>query len=178
MLFLYKCCGTNSQQGPGEPVNTVTKLLTGWPGFDSWYGRIFIFATTSILAAGPHLDFYPVDTKVLSSGVIQPGREAIHPLPSTAEVKNAWSYTSTSPYDCMTWCLIIGANLLSPVTTAVLSNFISPYHNTSTYLLPGLETTTSARPAMLHQFSTALKNTSTPLFTNRRNNAYRYIYII
>jgi hypothetical protein len=31
----------------------------------------------------------------LSLGVKQPGREADHSPPSSAEVKNAWSYTST-----------------------------------------------------------------------------------
>jgi hypothetical protein len=30
-------------------------------------------------------------------GVKQPGREADHSPPSSAEVKNAWSYTSTPP---------------------------------------------------------------------------------
>jgi hypothetical protein len=34
--------------------------------------------------------------------VKRPGREADHSPPSSAEVKNAWSYTSTSPYVFMT----------------------------------------------------------------------------
>jgi hypothetical protein len=33
----------------------------------------------------------------LSMGVKQPGREADHSLPSSAEVKNEWSHTSTPP---------------------------------------------------------------------------------
>jgi hypothetical protein len=33
----------------------------------------------------------------LSLGVKRPGREADHSPPSSAEVKNAWSYTSTTP---------------------------------------------------------------------------------
>jgi hypothetical protein len=33
----------------------------------------------------------------LSLGVKRPGREADHSPPSSAEVENAWSYTSTSP---------------------------------------------------------------------------------
>jgi hypothetical protein len=33
----------------------------------------------------------------LSLGVKRPGREADHSPPSSAEVKNAWSYTSTLP---------------------------------------------------------------------------------
>jgi hypothetical protein len=40
-----------------------------------------------------------------SSGVKRPVREADHSSPFNAEVKNAWSYTSTPPYD-MAWCLV------------------------------------------------------------------------
>jgi hypothetical protein len=36
----------------------------------------------------------------------RPEREADHLPPSNAEVKNAWSYTSTLPYVFMAWCLI------------------------------------------------------------------------
>jgi hypothetical protein len=35
-----------------------------------------------------------------------PRREAAHLSPSSAEVKNAWSYSSTSPFNFMAWCLI------------------------------------------------------------------------
>jgi hypothetical protein len=30
----------------------------------------------------------------------------LHSPPSNAEVKNAWSYTSTTPYVFMAWCLV------------------------------------------------------------------------
>jgi hypothetical protein len=33
-------------------------------------------------------------------------REDYHSSPSFAEIKNAWSYTSISPYVYMAWCLI------------------------------------------------------------------------
>jgi hypothetical protein len=36
-------------------------------------------------------------TRVFFLGVKQLGREADHSSPSNAEVKNAWSYASTSP---------------------------------------------------------------------------------
>jgi hypothetical protein len=36
----------------------------------------------------------------------RPGREADHSPPPSNEVKNAWSYTSTSPYVFMEWCLV------------------------------------------------------------------------
>jgi hypothetical protein len=42
----------------------------------------------------------------LSLGVKRPGREADHSRPSSAEVKNTWSYTSTPRYVFMTWCLV------------------------------------------------------------------------
>jgi len=45
-------------------------------------------------------------TGVLSPGVKWPGREADHSPTYNAEVKNAWSYNSTSPYVFMAWYLI------------------------------------------------------------------------
>jgi hypothetical protein len=37
----------------------------------------------------------PVGTRALTAGVKQLGHEVHHSLPSSAEVKNVWSYTST-----------------------------------------------------------------------------------
>jgi hypothetical protein len=42
----------------------------------------------------------------LSLGVKRPEREADHSPPSSAEVKNAGSYTSTPQYVFMAWCLV------------------------------------------------------------------------
>jgi hypothetical protein len=42
----------------------------------------------------------------LSLGVKRSEREADHSPPSIAEVKNAWSYTSTPQYAFMAWCSI------------------------------------------------------------------------
>jgi hypothetical protein len=39
-------------------------------------------------------------------GLKFPGREADHLPPSSAEVKNAWDYTSTLAYVFMAWCLV------------------------------------------------------------------------
>jgi hypothetical protein len=50
--------------------------------------------------------FYPVGTVILSSGVKRPWREINHSPSYNAKVKNAWSYTSTPPYVCMTWSLV------------------------------------------------------------------------
>jgi len=42
----------------------------------------------------------------LSLGIKRPGREASHSSPSSAEVKNAWSYTSTPQSVFMEWYLV------------------------------------------------------------------------
>jgi hypothetical protein len=42
----------------------------------------------------------------LSVGIKRPGREADHSPPSSADVKNAWSYTSTPQYAFMAWCSV------------------------------------------------------------------------
>jgi hypothetical protein len=42
----------------------------------------------------------------LSLGVKRPGLEADHSSPSSADVKNAWSYTFTPQYVFMAWCLV------------------------------------------------------------------------
>jgi hypothetical protein len=42
----------------------------------------------------------------VSLGVKRQGREADHSPPSSAGVKNAWSYTSTPQYVFMAWCLV------------------------------------------------------------------------
>jgi hypothetical protein len=44
--------------------------------------------------------------EVPSLGVKMPGREADHSPPSSAEVKNVWSYNSTPPFFFMEWCVV------------------------------------------------------------------------
>jgi hypothetical protein len=74
-------------------------------GFDFRRGLgIFFFTTASRLALGPtqlSLQWVP---GALSLGVKRPEREADYSPPSSAEVKNAWSYTSVPQYASMTWC--------------------------------------------------------------------------
>jgi hypothetical protein len=76
-----------------------TRLRVGQSGFDSRQGLgIFLFATAvSRPALGPTQQPIQWMPEALSSGVKWLGREADHSLPSTAEVKNAWSYTSAPP---------------------------------------------------------------------------------
>jgi hypothetical protein len=54
---------------------------------------------------GVHPVSYPMGTGVISPGVNWLGHEANHSSPSSAEIKNARSYTSTDPYPCKVWCL-------------------------------------------------------------------------
>jgi len=60
-------------------------------------------------------------TKGSFPGIKRPGREADHSLPSSAYIKNAWSYASTPQYAFMAWCsfkaqrnLLIGTAMLCP----------------------------------------------------------------
>jgi hypothetical protein len=68
------------------------------PEFDSREGPgIFIFITVSRPALGPIQPPIQWLSGALSPGVKRLGREADHSPPSSAEVKNAWSYTSIPP---------------------------------------------------------------------------------
>jgi hypothetical protein len=48
----------------------------------------------------------PMGTRGSYPGGKRPGREAAHSPPSSAEVRNVWSYTSTPQYVFMVWCLV------------------------------------------------------------------------
>jgi hypothetical protein len=71
-----------------------------------------------LVSSGAHPDSHLMGTKTLS-----PGHEADHSPSSSAEVKNAWSYTSTPPYTFMVWCLMKSTGTL-------------PYHGYSHSLCP------------------------------------------
>jgi hypothetical protein len=83
-------------------------LRAGRPGFDSWLAMmgIFLFSTASRPALGvtqPPIEWIP---GILPPAVKRPGLEADNSPPSSVEIKNTWSYTSTPPYVFMAWCLI------------------------------------------------------------------------
>jgi hypothetical protein len=56
---------------------------------------IFLFTTASRTALGPTQPPIQLVPGALSLGIKWPGREADHSPPSSGEVKNAWSCTST-----------------------------------------------------------------------------------
>jgi hypothetical protein len=58
---------------------------------------MFLFTIVSRPALGPTQPPIQWVPGALSLGVKQSGREGDHSPPSSAEVKNAWSYTSTPP---------------------------------------------------------------------------------
>jgi hypothetical protein len=59
-------------------------------------------------------------------GIKQPGREADHSPPSSAEVKKEWSYTSTAPFVFMAYCLISTSDNLTFYLPAAPKIFIFP----------------------------------------------------
>jgi hypothetical protein len=76
-------------------------------GFESSQGLgIFLFTTVSTPALGPIQPPIRWVSGTLSLGIKRPGREADHSPLSSAEVKNAWSYTSTPQYAFMAWCSV------------------------------------------------------------------------
>jgi hypothetical protein len=83
-------------------VSIVTRLRDRRPWFDFRQGlQVFLLATASLPALGPTQP--PIQSV---PWIKRPGREADHSPPPSAEVKNAWSYTSTPPYIFMVWCLM------------------------------------------------------------------------
>jgi hypothetical protein len=88
----------NSDESPSSSVSILTRLWAGRSRFDSRQGlEIFLSATASRPAQGPTQPPIQWVLIAISLGVKWPDREADHSPPSSAEVKNAWSYTSTPP---------------------------------------------------------------------------------
>jgi hypothetical protein len=83
-------------------------------------GRIFLFTTASRQAPGPTQP--PLQWV---HGVKQPGPVVHHSTPSSAEVKNAWSHTSTPQYVFIMWYFIKQEiRLNSAVLSYAQDNFI------------------------------------------------------
>jgi hypothetical protein len=81
--------------------------MIGVLGFDSRRELgIFLLTTASRTALGPTQPPLQWIPGALSLGVKRPGREADHSPPSSFEVNDAWSYTSTPQYVFMALCLV------------------------------------------------------------------------
>jgi hypothetical protein len=82
----------------GGSISIVTTLRAARPGFDSRQGWDCFWAATSrsgLQSTPPTTQWVPRD---LYLGIKRPGCEGDHSPPSTAEVKDALSYTSTPSY--------------------------------------------------------------------------------
>jgi len=94
--------------------------LVGKRWFSSWLGQwwdIFLFAKDSRPALEPTQPPIQCVLRAFSLGVKRPIRETDHSLLSSVEVKNVWSYTSTSQYVFMALCLVkSGDNLTFNLT--------------------------------------------------------------
>jgi len=90
-------------------VSIVTRLRCGRQVFNSRQGNeviFFLFHTASGTALGPTqppIQWVPRD---FCRRIKRPDRQADHSPPSSAEIKNAWSYNSTDPYVFLAWCLV------------------------------------------------------------------------
>jgi hypothetical protein len=79
--------------------------IIGVLGFNSQLG-IFLSTTTSRKALEPTQPPIQWVPEALSLEVKHLGHGADHSPPSSAKVKNVWSYTSISQYVFMAWCLV------------------------------------------------------------------------
>jgi hypothetical protein len=128
-LFQRLCQWVVSRHPP--PVN-VTSIQT-WKGVDlcHWMcdpdmlfesrnrsksrdSSVGIASRTVLGPTQPPIQWVP---GALSLGVKRPGREADDSPPSNAEVKNAWSYTSTPHYAFLAWCLTLPFSAFNFVRT-------------------------------------------------------------
>jgi hypothetical protein len=78
--------------------------------FESRQGLgMFLFAAASRPSRGPTQTPIQREPGALFLGVKWPGREAYHSPPTSAEVRNKWSYTH---YAFMAWCSVNGQGQL------------------------------------------------------------------
>jgi hypothetical protein len=88
-----------------------TYFFQGWTigvlGLDGWWGLgIFLIITASRTALGPTQPPIQWVPGAVSLGVKLLGRQADHSPPSSAAVKNEWSYTPLPQYAFMAWCSV------------------------------------------------------------------------
>jgi hypothetical protein len=135
-LTLWSQEPISQQEGSGLASESSIRDLCwtwamGWTivvlGFDSQWGPgIFLFTSASRRALGPTRPPIQWVPGALSLEVKRLGREADHSPPSSAEVKNAWSYTFTPQYVFMAWCLVKHRNNFT-FTRVALQQVFSSY---------------------------------------------------
>jgi hypothetical protein len=86
-------------------LNTETGLHDGG-SIPGRFWNVFLLTTASRTVLGPTQPSIQRLSGALSLGVKRPEREVDHSPPSSAEVKNTWSYTSTPQYAFMAWCSV------------------------------------------------------------------------
>jgi hypothetical protein len=100
--------------------------------FDSGGGGlgIFLFSTMSRPVLRPTQPPIQWVQGFLSLGVKRPVREADHSSPSSTEVKNAWSYTSTPQYVFMARCLVKHSENFTVTCTGHKVTYVMKIHIT------------------------------------------------
>jgi hypothetical protein len=101
----------------------------------------FLFAITSRLAVKPtHLPNHWLPG-TLSSGAKWPQHKTDHSIPSFADVKNVWSYTSTLQCILLVWCLIKPNDKFTSIRFTVISNeIISIIYKVTSFVACGFQT--------------------------------------
>jgi hypothetical protein len=88
-------------------LQELSQCSAGWPSFNSRQVQgLFLFTTVSRLTSEPTQPLIQSVPRTLHPGAKRSGREGGHSPPSGAEVRTAWSYTSTPPYVCMAWYFV------------------------------------------------------------------------
>jgi hypothetical protein len=86
----------------------VQRWTTDWTIVGSSPGKAGNFCIYHCVqtGSGAHTASSPIGTRVSFLGVKRPGRKADHTPPNSAEIKNAWGFTSTLQYAFMAWCSV------------------------------------------------------------------------
>jgi hypothetical protein len=90
--------------------------------------RIFLFATRVQTGVRAHPASYPMGTVSSTPKGKVAGRESDHILPSSSEVKNVCSYTSSPLYVSKAWCLVKHRKRQQPPHNLGLSTFRTRTH--------------------------------------------------
>jgi hypothetical protein len=104
-LTMNECFNHNIRAGTARDTALSYGLDDRW--FESRQGLgLFLFTTVSRTALG--LTRLPIQwlSGALSLRLKRPDREVDHSSPPSAEVKNAWSSTTTPQYSFMMWCSV------------------------------------------------------------------------